>query len=514
MLNLLASLPQPVAIDPTSIFHGLGWIRPEITLTLGIILVVLCDLLFGLKRKEYCAYAALLTLVVALGCTIIDASQLANYYGTVSITPEGLGSTLTIDNFALFMKGVFFVTAMFVVVFSLRQSEVPFLGQGEYYSLILSICLASALLTQSQTLLMIFLSFEFISIPQYVLSGSMKGEEDSVEASLKYVIYGGVASGAMLFGFSLLYGFTGGQLDLSGIHGYLATAELPVREQGALLGIVVLILAGMGFKVSAVPFHMWSPDVYQGTPTPVVAFFSIVPKAAGLAFMVRFFIGEVGGIQQVNWQLLLGVVSVASMTVGNLAAIWQTNIKRLLAYSSIAHAGYILIGLLIATQAGLAGMLFYIAIYLVMNLGIFVSAIALIDATGEEDIEAYRGLGWHAPIVAIPMVVFLVSLTGIPPTAGFTAKFVLFKEGIISGWGGLIFIALLNTVVSLFYYIKIIAHLYLSSPDEADLDSFDETRILPTYKYICVLLSVATVALFVIPQPLMDLAERAASSIL
>jgi NADH-quinone oxidoreductase subunit N len=508
---MLSSLPQPEQIDPQAIVAGLGWIRPEVALTIGILLVVLIDLLSGLKRKQYCAYAALLTLFVASAFVILDASHLG---ASLSETPVGLGETLTIDSFSLLLKGIFYLASLIVVLFSIRQSEVPFLGQGEYYSLILSIALASSLLSQSQTLLMIFLSFEFISIPQYVLAGSMKGEQDSVEASLKYVVYGSVASGAMLFGFSLLYGFTGGQLDLAGIRTYFSGIEqLPFSEHVALITIIILVLAGMGFKISAVPFHMWSPDVYQGTPTPIVAFFSIVPKAAGLAFMVRFFIEGFGGAQHLNWPMLLGIMSVASMTLGNLAAIWQTNIKRLLAYSSIAHAGYILIGLLLMTQAGLKSMLFYIMVYLVMNLGIFVSVIALIDATGEEDIDAYKGLGWRLPIVAIPMVIFLFSLTGLPPTAGFMAKFVLFYEGLNGGWTFLVVIALLNTVVSLYYYLKIIKNLYFSRPNDDEAVELDRSKVLPTYKCISVVLSVATIGIFVYPQRLIDLAEVAARSI-
>ncbi len=507
---MVSSLPQPEQIDLQAVVAGLGWIRPEIALTIGILLVVLVDLLTNLKRKQYCAYASLVTLLVAFVLVILDASQLG---ASLSETPVGLGETLTIDSFSLFLKGVFYLASLIVVAFSIRQSEVPFLGQGEYYSLILSIALASSLLSQSQTLLMIFLSFEFISIPQYVLAGSMKGEQDSVEASLKYVVYGSVSSGAMLFGFSLLYGFTGGQLDLAGIRKYFTAVEqLPFQEHVALITIIIFVLAGMGFKISSVPFHMWSPDVYQGTPTPIVAFFSIVPKAAGLAFMARFFIGGFVGAQHLNWPLLLGIMSVASMTVGNLAAVWQTNIKRLLAYSSIAHAGYILIGLVLMSQAGLKSMLFYLVVYLVMNLGIFVSTITLIDVTGEEDISAYKGLGWRLPIVGVPMVIFLFSLTGLPPTAGFMAKFVLFYEGLSGGWTFLIVIALLNTVVSLYYYLKIIKHLYLSRPDDEDRVELDRSRVLPTYKWISVVLSIATLGLFVYPQRLIKMAEVAARS--
>ncbi len=507
-----SSFPKPDQIDPQMILEGLGWIRPEITLTLGVLLVVLVDLICDLKNKKYCAYTGVVTLLVALVFTILDATQLP---AGLSVSPAGLGGTVTIDSFALFLKGVFFISAITVILCSLRQREVPFLGQGEYYSLILSIALGSALLSQSATLLMIFLSFEFISIPQYVLAGSMKGDRDSVEASLKYVIYGSVASGAMLFGFSLLYGFTGGQLDLAGIQTYFAgVGELPVSERVALTAIVILVLAGMGFKISSVPFHMWSPDVYQGTPTPVVAFFSIAPKAAGLAFMVRFFIGGFGGVQHLNWPLLLGVMSVASMTLGNLVAVWQSNIKRLLAYSSIAHAGYILIGVLLMSRGGVKSMLFYLVIYLVMNLGMFVSVIALIDATGEEEISAYRGLGWRMPVIAIPMVIFLFSLTGLPPTAGFYAKFVLFSEGVSGGWTGLILIALLNTVVSLYYYLKIIRNLYLTKPDEQERMELESSRVLPMYRYLSVFFAVVTVGFFLVPGPLMALAEVAAKSIL
>ncbi len=518
MRQLLASLPQPESIPAGEILDGLLWIRPELMLTLGILLVIFLDLVTGLKKKQNCAY--LTVLVLCAGLTFVVGDIVA-FQGGGSEVLHGLGATLKIDTFALFMKIVFFLSALLATLFSIYQSEVPFLGQGEYYSLILSVTLAACLLSQSQTLLMIFLSFEFISIPQYVLSGTMKADRDSVEAALKYVIYGGVASGAMLFGFSLLYGFTGGHLDLPAIHAFFQNPpmEFATSDRVALTTIVILILAGMGFKISAVPFHMWSPDVYQGAPTPVVAFFSIAPKAAGLAFMTRFFIEGIGidpgaGLAQVNWPMIVAIVSVASMTFGNLAALWQDNIKRLLAYSSIAHAGYILIGLLLMTHQGIESMLFYVVIYLIMNMGIFLSAIVLIDATGEEKISRYGGLGWKLPIVAVPMVVFLVSLTGIPPTAGFTAKFMLFFAAEEAGWRWIYIIALLNTVVSLYYYVNIIRYLYLVQPEPEEAVEVDTNRILFSYKLLSVLLLVATVGFFLFPSPIIRLADFAAASII
>jgi len=521
MRLLLATLPQkihtPQAIDAHEIIQGLLWIRPELILTLGILLVIFVDLITGLKEKQYCGHLSILVLLCALALVVGDIYSLRIGNGPGVL--EGLGGTLKVDAFALFMKVIFVLSALLATIFSLYQSEVPFLGQGEYYSLILSVTLAASLLAQSQTLLMIFLSFEFISLPQYILSGSMKSERDSVEAALKYVIYGGVASGAMLFGFSLLYGFTGGHLDLVAIRHFFHTTEMSfgTADRVALTTILILILAGMGFKISAVPFHMWSPDVYQGAPTPIVAFFSIGPKAAGLAFMTRFFLNPAtmtSTFPQIDWALIVAIISVASMTFGNLAALWQTNIKRLLAYSSIAHAGYILIGLVLVTHRGIESMLFYVVVYLIMNMGVFLSAISLIDATGEEDISRYGGLGWRLPIVSIPMVVFLVSLTGIPPTAGFTAKFMLFFAAEEAGWRWIYFIALLNTVVSLYYYINIIRYLYLREPDPEDAVEINPSRILFSYRFFLIVLLVATVGVFLYPAPVIYLADFAAHAII
>ncbi len=512
-------VPQPEGITITEIFQSLKLIYPELVLLAGLLAVIFWDLVSDLRNKQECAYLTVFTLTIGFLMVVVD-------FSTIGVGDRELifGGTVVVDQFTLYMKTVFFVGAFIVTLFSMRQSEVPFLGQGEYYSLILSITLAACLLCSSQNLIVILLSFEFLSIPQYVLTGTMKSERDSVEGSLKYVIYGSVASGAMLFGFSLLYGFTGGQLDIPAIQQYFLQngAQLVPMELAALTVILLLILAGIGFKISAVPFHMWTPDVYQGAPTPAVALFSIVPKAAGLAFFVRLFwtgFAEVGPssvthITGLDWSVMLGAVSVLSMTIGNLAALWQDNIKRLLAYSSIAHAGYILMGVVALTQSGLESMLFYIFIYMIMNLGIFVSVISLIDATGEEDISKYSGLGWKLHAVAIPMAVFLFSLTGLPPTAGFMAKFLLFLSAEQAGLRWLVIIALLNTVVSLYYYVKILKTLYIEQPEDGETIDVDASKILPTYRLVSYVLVAAVVGFFMFPEPVQKLARDAAKSFL
>lgn len=503
-------MPQTYAGQ--EIITYLSELFPELMLVFGLLSIVFCDLFFDLREKRNNALLAGLTLILGFLVVVVnflsfEGSQIVSIFG----------GTVVIDHFVLFMKGIFFLSGIFVVAMSYRQREVPFLGQAEYYSLIISTVLGACLLAGAQHMIVIYLSFELISISQYALTGMKRGEKRSVEASLKYVLYGAVASGAMLFGITLLYGITG-TLHLQEMHMFFDEHEV---NMFVLMSILVLILAGMGFKISAVPFHMWVPDVYEGAPTPAVAFFSVGPKAAGFAFIIHFFYGSYGVFSAssvqglVNWPYLLAFLAVISMTLGNLAALWQDNIKRLLAYSTIAHAGYMLMGLVTGTTEGLESVLIYLAVYLFMNLGIFVTAIALIDSTGSQDISDYRGLGWKIPWITVPMAIFLFSLTGLPPTAGFIAKFLLFYSVVKAGWSWLVLIGLLNTVVSLYYYIKIIRVLFLEKESEEEVAfKIDPSRILPSYHVLTFVLLAPTLLFFINWAPLKQLASMAVQGLL
>jgi NADH-quinone oxidoreductase subunit N len=333
------------------------------------------------------------------------------------------------------------------------------------------------LLAGAQNLLMLYLALELVSLPSYVLAGFRHGDRMSSEAALKYVIFGAAASGLMLYGFSLLYGLAG-TLDLPGIGETVVSRGFAGGVDAQLLVVIAVLLsvAGFAFKIAAVPFHMWCPDVYEGAPTPFVAFLSVAPKAAGFAALLRFFLvgfGQPAGFPAAGefpWPLVLGVLAMATMTVGNFAAIGQNNVKRLLAYSSIAHAGYLLMAAAVGSPLAVRGILLYLPIYLLMNMGAFMVVMAVRERTGSESIDAYRGLGTRAPYLAVVMAIFLFSLTGIPPFAGFIGKFFLFAAALQTKSPFFYVVAVVgvvNSVVSLYYYARIIRVCFLEKPDEA-----------------------------------------------
>jgi NADH-quinone oxidoreductase subunit N len=361
------------------------------------------------------------------------------------------------------------------------------------FALLLVLTLGMNMMASSRHLLMIYLSLEMVSVISFVLAGFKIGDRKSSEGALKYVIYGGVASGVMLYGMSWIYGVTR-SLNLGDIS--VAIAEL-TKAQGrvpeAVFVGVICMLAGFGYKISAAPFHMWTPDVYEGAPTPVTAFLSVGPKAAGLAVMVRFFHDALGakGLtvaaaagataapgsvdpSSAPWAIVAGCLAMATMCVGNLTALNQDNVKRMLAYSSIAHAGYMLLGVSVFSEAGTAAIAFYVLAYCFMNLGAFLIVMALAEANGgDESIGAFRGLGRRAPVMAAVMTIFLISLAGVPPMAGFVGKFYLFAALVKSAstWNWVLaVVGVLNSVISLFYYARIIRAMYLEESEAtADL---------------------------------------------
>jgi NADH-quinone oxidoreductase subunit N len=330
-------------------------------------------------------------------------------------------------------------------------------------------------MASASNLLMAYLSLEFVSLTSYVLSGYLRHDRRSGEAALKYLIYGGVASGTMIYGMSWIFGLTG-SLDFAHINAVLTTGN---PHKLALFVALVLTLVGLGYKVTAAPFHMWAPDVYTGAPIPITAFLSVGSKAAGFALMMRFFYPalsrmDAGGAWQflpgVDWPQLVLVLCMVTMTLGNLAALSQRNLKRLLAYSSIAHAGYILMGFVVLSNEGLRAMLFYMVVYYLMNIGAFLVVMIVANATGREDIDGFRGLAWRggaAPAVA--MAIFLFSLTGLPPLAGFVGKFYLFAAVVRQQFYFLAIVGVLNSVVSLYYYARIVRTMFLDFPDGTEV---------------------------------------------
>ena len=382
---------------------------------------------------------------------------------------------IVVDKFAIYFKAIFLITAFLGAIFSYLSQEVEDYSGGEYFGILLSMVLAMFVLVSSSNLLMIFLGMEFLSATSYILTAFRRQNKASSEAALKYVIYGASASGIMLFGLSYLYGLTG-SLDLNVIGSEitnLLSSDYSVATRAIASIAFIGVLAGFAYKIASVPFHMWCPDVYQGAPTPITAILSVGPKAAGFAILIRFLLTAFPA-DFFSWQIVIGVMAAATMTLGNLVAISQSNIKRLLAYSSIAHAGYMLMALAAFSSEGISAIMFYLAIYLLMNLGAFIIVIAVRDVTGSEEIGAFAGLIDRAPFLAIMLTIFLFSLVGLPPLGGFIGKFYLFAAIMKKApfWYYILaLIGVVNSAISLYYYARIMRAMFFEKSSQA----FSET---------------------------------------
>lgn len=482
--------------------NSLSYFVPELILTGMIVVIIVADLLL---KKENSAWTSLLALG---GLVATFIAVMAQYdLGSRSI----FNDMLVVDPFSLYFKLLFLASTIFVVLLSIGSVELSGRPVGEYFTLMTALTLGLFLMASATNLVTIFISIELVSITSFILATYLKTRRRSSEAGLKYAIYGAFSSGLMLYGISILYGLTG-TLNI-----YEISAKLATSNPGglALLTSILLILAGLGYKIAVVPFHFWAPDVYEGAPTPITAFFSVGPKAAGFALLIRFFNvalatgstnGEWSAIAEVNWSQVLAVVAAATMTLGNLVAIVQKNVKRLLAYSSIAHAGYALMGTVLLSEQGVYATIFYLVVYYLMNIGAFLVVIVLQDLVGSESIDDYKGLIWRAPVPAIAMGVFLFSLTGLPPTAGFIGKFYLFAAVIKGGpsfyW--LAVVGIINSVISLYYYARILKAMYFEKQDEREPTSL---AVSPYYVVLLAALVVPTVLLGVYWAPLADLAN-------
>lgn len=480
---------------------SLSYFVPELILIGLMVLLMLVDMVIMREKTPWLGMIALGGSVIALIAVLAQAS----------LPPMGLfNNMMAVDPFAWFFKILFLGGMVMVVFLSMSSLELAGRNVGEYFILLTATTLGMFWMASATNLLTIFIAIETVSITSFALASYLKTVKRSSEAGLKYTIYGVFSSGLMLYGMSLLYGLTG-SLNIFEIAKILSGSS---PNALTLFVSVLLIMAGFGYKIASVPFHFWAPDVYEGAPTPVTAFFSVGPKAAGFALLIRFFntalaTTEDGAIwytvANVNWPQLLAVISAATMTLGNLIAIKQNNLKRLLAYSSIAHAGYALMGIVLLTREGMYATLFYLAAYYLMNLGAFLVVIICQDIIKSERLEDYRGLGFRAPVVAAAMTIFLFSLTGLPVTVGFVGKFYLLAALVRGGeqyiW--LAVVAVLNTVVSLFYYARIIKAMYLESTEDAVMTrlpiSFAATVLLAVF-------AVPTVLLGVFWGPLFDLA--------
>lgn len=463
-------------MEPLKNIESLLHFTPEILLVVFAAAVIILDLLVKNRESQKVAYLSL----VGLGCTLVAILVTNSVFGTNESTSLFLGM-IRLDKFAVFFKILLLLATAATILFSLRSEEIDGKLKGEYYALLLAVTFGMFLMASSTNLLMIFISLETVSLTSYILAGFLTHSPRSSEAAFKYITYGAVASGTMLFGLSLLFGMTGtGDLATISIRLPEVLASGEVTALGLLIAIT-FILAGIGYKIASVPFHMWSPDVYEGAPIPITAFLSVASKAAGFALFIRFFhsgFNKPEIMQSVDWGLLLAIISALTMTVGNLAALPQQNVKRLLAYSSIAHGGYLLMGAVLLTPEGLGAIIFYLIVYFFMNLGAFYVVVLIANEAGSEMIDGYRGLATRAPFVAAAMAIFLFSLTGIFPFAGFFGKWLLFNAVISEGMYWLAIVGLLNSVVSLYYYARIVKAMYLESTEDTESFSFSKDTIV------------------------------------
>jgi NADH-quinone oxidoreductase subunit N len=448
------------------LLRSLALFRPELALVAGLLLVVVIDSTLAAWRNAAVRLVTLAALALALAYSFnLQASAAVGpaFSGMLSVDP--LGSA-----FKVVMTGAALLT---VLAFTFRNSrELHGLGQGELYALVLALTLSSLLLGSSSDLVMLYLALEMVSITSYVMVAYLKGDRMSNEASLKYVLFGAASTGTMLYGFSMLYGMTG-TTSLPQIQ-ELLVAGVPESNRFAIFAISLLVVAGFGFKIAAVPFHFWCPDVYQGAATPVTALLSVLPKAAGLAVTIRFFYGAfsspVAGAwdldASVNWPGLLMAVSVLTMTVGNVAALTQTNMKRLLAYSSSAHAGYLLMGVVALSQNGARSLLVYLAAYVFMNLGAFLVVTLVHLHDGTFDLRDYPGLHRREPVLTVAMAFFLLSLVGIPPFIGFLGKLYVFSAIIEQGYGLYAVIGAVNATIAAYYYFRVLKVMTIDAGNE------------------------------------------------
>jgi len=461
-----------------------GMLSPELIVFATAMCVVIIDLIIP-KGKWICS-----------GLTIIGL--VAGFISTFFLRQSELfGGMLVMDNLAIFSKQLLLGITILVTLSSLEYVKKFLTNQGEYYYLLLFATLGMLFMVSAAEFITIFISLELASLTCIVLAGYLKKDPKSAEAGVKYFLFGILSSTVLLYGMSFIYGLTGST--------FLKDICLETTTPIVLLGIV-LLLAGFGFKIAAVPFHMWVPDTYEGAPTPITTYLATASKVAGFVVVLRVFLICFGDIK-IDWLILMAALSVLSMGIGNLCAIPQTNIKRMLAYSSIAHAGYILIGLAVVTDIGLGAVILYLLVYSLASLGAFLVVIAFSNQTGSDTIEDYAGLWKRSPLLALAMLLSLVSMAGMPPLAGFVGKFYLFASAIKQGLIWLAVAGVLFSVVSVYYYFMVIKAMYLKNPT-------DTTPIIPG-KLLSAGIFIAVIGVIVIgiyPAPFINWAMLAIKS--
>ncbi len=476
---------------------------PELSVFAAAIVVILLDLF--IQRKGLLTVISIAGLVVAAGFTI------AMWRGAWGGTSQAIfNNMLAVDNFALFFKLLFLGIAGLVILASVDYVSKFARFRGEYHALVLLSALGMMLMAATTELISIFIALELTSISLYVLAGFLK-DPKSTEASLKYLLLGAISSAVLLYGMALVFGFTG-TTQLSEIAAAIKGIESVSTSPALILGIALLI-AGFGFKIAAVPFQMWVPDVYEGAPTPIVAYLSVGSKAAGFAIILRVFYSAFGLPQWLSsdWGIVFAVLAAIGMFVGNVTALPQINIKRMLGYSSIAQAGYLMVGLATMGVAsstdvlGRSAVLFFLVGYAFANLGAFIAIIAISNKIKSDLIDDYSGMGKRAPLLAMGLTICLISLIGMPPAVGFMAKFYIFSGAVQNGLLWLVIIAVINSVISAYYYLRVVKVMWLGEPaSDEKVKSSAALRLALSLACLGVLL------LGVVPGFVMKLAESAA----
>lgn len=463
--------------------ESLPFIYPELILA-GFALILLIAGVFGLCRKTLGLWALMGVVVSALFLSASPQTGSGLFFNMLAQGPM-----------SIFFQQIILIATSVIIIFSLRYASYDQNDQGEYYFFILIATLSMMFAVAANNLLMIYIALEAVSVIGYILAGYLKKDMYCSEAGLKYFLFGAVSTGIMLYGISLVYGLFG-SFDVASIS--------HVIRAGAVVGpaaivAFVLVLVGLGFKCSLVPFHMWTPDVYQGAPTPVAAFLSVGPKVMGFAILLRMFLPDAQAIMP-GWTLLAGAIAILSMTIGNITALKQSEIKRLLAYSTIAQAGFIFLGLAVATPAGVKASLFYIFIYAIMNLGAFGAVIAAFHLIGSDKTEDYAGLYQKDPLIAVVLAVSLLSLAGIPPLAGFFAKFFVLAAAVKVNYILLAVLAVVNSVIALYYYLKVIKFMFLDPPKHTAVASSAGSSSL---RFVLILTMLANFVIGIWPQPIL-----------
>ncbi len=467
-------------------------IMPEIILSVLGMALLLVNVFIPSKSKTYLVWLSLIGIVGA------GLAAVSGWGSNIS----SFSNAIVLDNFAIFCKIIFLVAAGLAVLISDQYIERENCNHGELYPLILFTTVGMMLMAAATDLMTLFLGLELMSIALYVLAGFNRDNIKSSEAGMKYFILGAFSTGFLLYGMALIYGVTGTTrlAEIASLVTVAGGASNPVL----LIGMF-LMLSGFLFKIAAAPFHMWTPDVYEGAPTPMTAFMSAGPKAAGFAALIRLLI-FVFPAMQADWSDLLWILAVLTMTIGNFAALRQDNIKRMLAYSSIAHAGYALVGLTAANTTGTSGILFYMLSYAFMNIGAF-AVIILVGKQGEPNgtVMDFAGLGQKKPLLAAAMALFLFSLAGMPPTAGFIGKFYLFSGAVQEGYVWLAIIGVLNSAASVYYYLRVTVYMYFRPGEE----QFDWITVSAPIALALTISAAGSLIPGIIPSVILDFAQQA-----